>query len=125
MKCRLVCITLGFPILNMKLGNKVLWDLLINSIHLKTVCLIMMIFEFEGASVREMMNGRDRLSMTPEIAYFDRESCTQDAVDHDEVCSHKDIMLHYETVEKQVPLCSTYAVSVMELRSPNGWCRLH
>lgn len=62
-------------------------------------------------------------SWTPEIAYLDRETCTQGAVDHDEqLRSHKDLTLFYEIVGKQVSLCFIYAVSVMDLLSPNGWC---
>ncbi|CDH57989.1 predicted protein [Lichtheimia corymbifera JMRC:FSU:9682] len=89
--------------MNLKLGQKVRWVMLITSIHLKIA----------GFSIK-VLNAGDPNVMTkvrstlhkPEIAHLEPETFMQGTFNRDEQFrSHKDATLHYEDFEWQRPNC--------------------
>ncbi|CDH57370.1 predicted protein [Lichtheimia corymbifera JMRC:FSU:9682] len=96
-----VCITLGLPTLNLKLGQKVRWIMLITSIHLKIAGFTIKVLNAGDPNV--MTKVRSTLHK-PEIAHFEPETFMQGIFDRDEQFRpHKDATLHYEDFEWQRP----------------------
>ncbi|CDH49643.1 predicted protein [Lichtheimia corymbifera JMRC:FSU:9682] len=96
-----VCIFLGLPTLNLKLGEKVHWVVLITSIHLKIADFTIKILNAGDPNV--MPKIRSTLHK-PEIVHLAPETFIQGTFHRDEQFRpHKDTMLHYEDFEWQRP----------------------